>query len=72
MNYENELKAAIEAVIKACRLCMKVQSSLVSEETIMKKDKSPVTVADFGAQAVICHELKKAFPTFKFFVLLQT
>jgi 3'(2'), 5'-bisphosphate nucleotidase len=27
-----------------------------------KKDKSPVTVADFGAQAVICRELKNAFP----------
>ncbi len=62
MNYEYELKAAIEAVIKACRLCMKVQSSVVSEEKMTKSDKSPVTVADFGAQAVICRELKKAFP----------
>lgn len=62
MNYEYELKAAIEAVIKACRLCMTVQSALVSEETMTKRDKSPVTVADFGAQAVICRELKKAFP----------
>ncbi|MEQ9619697.1 MAG: 3'(2'),5'-bisphosphate nucleotidase [Deltaproteobacteria bacterium] len=62
MDYESELRAALEAVRKACRLCIKVQSSLFSEDTIMKKDKSPVTVADFGAQAVICHELKKAFP----------
>jgi 3'(2'), 5'-bisphosphate nucleotidase len=62
MKYDNELKIAIEAVKKACSLCSTVQSSLVSEETLTKKDKSPVTVADFGAQAVICHELKKAFP----------
>lgn len=62
MHYKTELKIAIEAVKKACSLCSTVQSSLVSEETLTKKDKSPVTVADFGAQAVICHELEKAFP----------
>lgn len=62
MPYSQELKTAIEAVKKACSLCTTVQSSLVSEETMTKKDKSPVTVADFGVQAVICHELKKAFP----------
>jgi 3'(2'), 5'-bisphosphate nucleotidase len=58
MNYESELKVAVEAVRKACGLCMRVQSSLVTEDEVTKKDDSPVTVADFGAQAVICHELK--------------
>ena len=62
MNYESELKVAVEAVRKACGLSISVQSSLVSEETVKKKDDSPVTVADFGAQAVICHELIKSFP----------
>jgi len=62
MKYDAELKIAIDAVKKACSLCSTVQSSLVSEETLTKKDKSPVTVADFGAQAVICHEIKKTFP----------
>lgn len=62
MSYNKELEIAIEAVKKACSLCTAVQSTLISEETITKKDKSPVTVADFGVQAVICHELKKAFP----------
>jgi 3'(2'), 5'-bisphosphate nucleotidase len=62
MNYESELKVAVEAVRKACGLCVRVQSSLVSEETVRKKDDSPVTVADFGAQAVICRELMKSFP----------
>ncbi|MCH7949192.1 MAG: 3'(2'),5'-bisphosphate nucleotidase [Candidatus Dadabacteria bacterium] len=62
MKYDSELNIAIEAVKKACSLCITVQSSLVSEETMIKKDKSPVTVADFGVQAIICHELKKAFP----------
>ncbi|HKQ32465.1 MAG TPA: 3'(2'),5'-bisphosphate nucleotidase, partial [Thermodesulfobacteriota bacterium] len=62
MNYESELKVAVEAVRKASGLCVRVQSSLVSEETMKKKDDSPVTVADFGAQAVICRELMKSFP----------
>jgi len=62
MSYENELKAAVRAVANACRLCMNVQSALVSAESMTKKDKSPVTVADFGAQAIICGELVNAFP----------
>ncbi len=62
MKYSLELTIAIEAVKKACSLCVRVQSSLVSDKTMIKKDKSPVTVADFGVQAIICHELKKAFP----------
>ncbi len=61
MAYELERSVAMEAVLKASRLCQSVRASLVSEETIAKKDKSPVTVADFGAQAVISLELRKAF-----------
>jgi len=62
MTYDNELKIAIEAVGQACRLCVRVQKDLVSEETLAKKDKSPVTVADFGAQALISRTLQEAFP----------
>ena len=61
MDYSVELENAIKAVTFASKLCMSVQAGLVSEETMEKKDKSPVTVADFGAQAIIIHELKKAF-----------
>ena len=60
--YENELRVAIEAVRKASRMCQKVQAELTSAETLAKKDKSPVTVADFGAQAVIGLELAREFP----------
>lgn len=55
--------AAIRAVSKACRLCRSVAGRLVSDETLAKKDKSPVTVADFGVQAVIIGELTTACPT---------
>ncbi|KAL6062622.1 3'(2'),5'-bisphosphate nucleotidase [Balamuthia mandrillaris] len=64
--YAEERAAAIRAVLKASLLCRKVQESLVSEETIEKKDRSPVTVADFAAQAVIISELTKAFPRYPF------
>jgi len=60
--YEKERLVAIEAVGKAVLVCQTVQSTLVSAETLAKKDKSPVTVADFGAQAVVISELLKAFP----------
>jgi 3'(2'), 5'-bisphosphate nucleotidase len=34
----------------------------ISPEVLAKKDKSPVTVADFGSQALICRALAEAFP----------
>ena len=34
----------------------------ISSEVLAKKDKSPVTVADFGSQALICEVLAEAFP----------
>jgi 3'(2'), 5'-bisphosphate nucleotidase len=57
-----ERETAVRAVLRACRLCQRVQQALVSEETLAKKDRSPVTVADFGAQAVVHMELARAFP----------
>ena len=62
MLYEQEKQVALTAVTTAAKLCEQVrreQSSLV----ITKPDSSPVTVADFGAQAVICRALSEAFPT---------
>lgn len=62
MAYETERRVAIEAVLKACRLCQDVQDSLSGNEALGKQDGSPVTVADFGAQSLICDHLKAAFP----------
>lgn len=53
---------AIDAVIKAAELCQQVQSEMVSTDTIQKKDRSPVTVADFGSQAIICKEIGDSYP----------
>ncbi len=57
-----EYTKAIDAVRHACQLCQTVQQELITEETISKKDKSPVTVADYGAQAVINHLIRTAYP----------
>lgn len=60
--YHVELSAAINAVRAASRVCKAVQSRLINPETIEKKDKSPVTVADFASQAVVCAKLAEVFP----------
>jgi len=62
------LKVAIEAVRKASLVCVSVQSALVKSSEVkgaiskQKEDRSPVTVADFAAQALVVLELLKAFP----------
>lgn len=61
MKYSKELDVAIAAVRQAGRLCRAVQSSL-SASPLQKEDRSPVTVADFGSQALVCRALGDAFP----------
>lgn len=56
-----ELAVARAAVRAAARLCEDVQSG-VAPDALAKKDKSPVTVADFGSQALVCRALADAFP----------
>lgn len=53
---------AINAVLKAMQLCEQVQAEMVSTDAIQKVDRSPVTVADFGSQALICKAIGDAFP----------
>lgn len=57
-----ELRVAVEAVRAASRVCRAVQSRLVQADTLEKRDKSPVTVADFASQAIVCQRLALAFP----------
>src|SRR5262245_59401400 len=59
--YERELEVAIDAVRRASMLCRAVQAQ-ITQETLAKKDRSPVTVADFGSQALVCQALHAAFP----------
>ncbi|CAG7851253.1 SAL1 phosphatase AltName: Full=3'(2'),5'-bisphosphate nucleotidase 1; AltName: Full=3'(2'),5'-bisphosphonucleoside 3'(2')-phosphohydrolase 1; AltName: Full=DPNPase 1; AltName: Full=Inositol polyphosphate 1-phosphatase 1; Short=IPPase 1; AltName: Full=Inositol-1,4-bisphosphate 1-phosphatase 1; AltName: Full=Protein FIERY 1 [Serendipita indica DSM 11827] len=57
-----EKRVAISAVVRACSLTSAVFQRLVKNETLTKGDKSPVTVADFSAQAVVNSILANAFP----------
>ena len=59
---DKETETAIRAVIAASRLCSKVRAALVDRFTVVKDDRSPVTIADYGSQALICRILKDAFP----------
>src|SRR5687768_14409083 len=52
---------AIEAVREASVLVRRVQAEMIGE-AITKDDKSPVTVADFAAQAIVARRLAKRFP----------
>jgi 3'(2'), 5'-bisphosphate nucleotidase len=63
MSLEAERATAIDAVVKASRVCQAVQQRLVAGTTLQKGDKSPVTVADYGAQAIVSHLLSDRFPT---------
>lgn len=59
--YEREREVAIRAVREAAGLCRAVRGR-VAPEVMAKGDLSPVTVADFGSQALICRVLLEAFP----------
>jgi 3'(2'), 5'-bisphosphate nucleotidase len=52
---------AVQAVLEACLLCRDVAAGLGRDETRLKADSSPVTVADFAVQALIAHRLRQAF-----------
>jgi 3'(2'), 5'-bisphosphate nucleotidase len=60
MSYELERRVAIDAVLMAARLCERVRKSM--PQAIAKNDKSPVTIADYGSQALICRAITAAFP----------
>ncbi|KAI0667490.1 3',5'-bisphosphate nucleotidase [Trametes maxima] len=60
--YAAEKQIAMAAVRRACVLTASVFNKLVKQETLTKDDKSPVTVGDYSAQAVINTILGRTFP----------
>jgi 3'(2'), 5'-bisphosphate nucleotidase len=57
---DSELTAALTAVRAASDLCRSTQGRLLAGDTLTKGDDSPVTVADFAAQAVVAATLTEA------------
>lgn len=60
MSYDKEQSVAIEACLEAAKLCERIRIKI--PEAIEKTDRSPVTLADFGSQAIICHRIRSEFP----------
>ncbi|KAI9835947.1 MAG: hypothetical protein M1819_001845 [Sarea resinae] len=60
-SYEKELQVAVLAVQRATLLTKQVFHEK-AKGTASKDDKSPVTIGDFGAQALIIQAIRKNFP----------
>jgi len=60
-NFDSELQVALNTVRVAAQACRNVQAKITAD-VLEKKDRSPVTVADYTAQAIVCRALKEAFP----------
>jgi 3'(2'), 5'-bisphosphate nucleotidase len=62
LNLKNpEIKFALETVRAASLLVKIIQAEMVSS-ALTKEDRSPVTVADFAAQALVGHALSETYP----------
>lgn len=61
MAYDQEKTLAITAATLAAQLCENIRRE-IAPDAIAKNDRSPVTIADFGSQAIICKALAEAFP----------
>lgn len=62
MSLTQEREAGIAAVRAAAIICRGVQEAWVRPDTLEKRDRSPVTVADYASQAVVCAHLARATP----------
>ena len=56
-----EVTTALNAVRMASRLCQKVRKDLTEGVSIQKSDRTPVTIADYGSQAIICKMIRETF-----------
>lgn len=60
--YQKETDVAIRAVQQAAWLCQNIQKKL-GNGYHQKSDRTPVTIADYGSQALICKTLAESFPS---------
>ncbi|MGQ9630506.1 MAG: 3'(2'),5'-bisphosphate nucleotidase [bacterium] len=61
-SYKEEKNIAMRAVSSAADICRRIRLDMVRPESIRKGDRSPVTVADYASQAIICKMLSDALP----------
>lgn len=60
--YQRELEVAIEVMRLAAQMTEQIRGETGKPQALQKPDDSPVTIADFAVQAMICHVLKTEFP----------
>lgn len=60
--FDEEVAVAKAAVVEACDICEEVWQTLSDDGTLSKEDRSPVTIADFAAQAIVHRHLRTAWP----------
>jgi len=63
LNTQKLLAAGETAIKEAVRVTRKIQEYVRLADSIIKDDLSPVTIADFAAQALICRLLNRDTPT---------
>lgn len=71
MSYDKELAVAKKAVSLSARLCQKVQNALLQSDVQSKSDRSPVTVADYGSQALVSFVLQRELPSEPFSLVAE-
>ena len=59
-DFERELDAAVRAVREAALFCRAAQARL--PPAVQKEDRSPVTLADWGSQALVARALERSLP----------
>lgn len=60
--FKAELQSAIAAARLAAQVTQAVQKQ-ITPDVLEKKDRSPVTIADYASQAIICKAIGEAFPS---------
>lgn len=60
VSYDAEIRAITAGLEEASRLCRNVQRSIFVD-SFAKSDRSPVTLADFGSQALVCRAIRESF-----------
>jgi HAL2 family 3'(2'),5'-bisphosphate nucleotidase len=59
---QTEKETGLQAVATAMTMAAVIQKEMTGKDTLTKSDRSPVTIADFAVQALICKILSARFP----------
>ena len=62
--YHKELQVAVEVMRQAAQMTQQIRAECNNSQAVWKPDDSPVTIADFAVQALVCHVLKTEFPEY--------